>query len=418
MALKMDNTTIIIGSGIMGLSTAYYLSLPGAKSRPQNIHLVESSPELFRCSSGLAGGFLAENWFAPTVASLGALSYSLHRSLAAEHNGRERWGYCSSVALSLTQDSGDEAESAIGGNGPDWLGDGSSRATAVGIQEAGAGDRPGWLKPETGTLDGISEVGKVAQVDPRRLCEFLLEECLARGVVLHQPARVIGITKDKEGILASVMIREEKGHEIEVACTHVLIAAGPWTPSVFRSLFPDSTLKIPVFALAGHSLLVKSPRWTSTQECRGCHAVFAADTIGFSPEIFSRLGEEIYIAGLNSKMMKLPDNAADVTTREEDIEKLRQAAREMLGVAPGGNLDIMRESLCFRPVTSSGRPVVSRVPDSGLGGLRTHGGGLGGVFVSAGHGAWGISQSLGTGMVMAEIMEGRTTSAKVEGLSL
>lgn len=116
--------------------------------------------------------------------------------------------------------------------------------------------------------------------------------------------------------------------------------------------------------------------------------------------------------------MKLPDNAADVTAREEDIEKLRQAARGMLGIPPGGDLEVMRESLCFRPVTSSGRPVVSRVPDSGLGGLYTHGGGLGGVFVSAGHGAWGISQSLGTGMVLAELMEGKTPSAKVEALSL
>lgn len=163
---------------------------------------------------------------------------------------------------------------------------------------------------------------------------------------------------------------------------------------------------------------MKSPRWTRSQESQGCHAVFATDTLGFSPEIFSRLGEELYLAGLNSTMIKLPDNAADVTTREQDIEQLRQAAKGMLGIPPDGSLEVMRESLCFRPVTSSGRPVVSRVPDSGLGGLYTHDGGLGGVFVGAGHGAWGISQSLGTGMVLVEMMEGRTTSAKVEGLSL
>ncbi|TLD37630.1 fad dependent oxidoreductase superfamily [Venturia nashicola] len=414
----MENTTVIIGSGIIGLSTAYYLSSPASKTRPQNIHLVESSPELFIGSSGFAGGFLAENWFAPTVASLGALSYSLHRSLATEHNGRERWGYCPSVALSLTQDTDDEAESAIGGNGPDWLRDGSSRATTAGSQEAGAGERPEWLNSEAGTLDGISEVGRVAQVDPRRLCEFLLEECLSRGVVLHQPARVVAITKNEENVLAGVVIQEEQGLEVKVACTHVLITAGSWTPLVFQSLFPHSTLKIPVFALAGHSLLVKSPRWTRSQESGGCHAVFAADTLGFSPEIFSRLGEEIYMAGLNSKMMELPANAADVTTREEDIEKLRQAARTILGIPQHENLEVIRESLCFRPITSSGRPVLSRVPDSELGGLYTHGGGRGGVFVSAGHGAWGVSQSLGTGMVMAEMMEGKTPSAKVEALSL
>lgn len=203
-----------------------------------------------------------------------------------------------------------------------------------------------------------------------------------------------------------------------VPCSHILIAAGPWTPSVFRSLFPQSALKIPVFALAGHSLLVKSPRWTQTQESQGCHAIFATDTLGFSPEIFSRLGEELYLAGLNSTMIKLPNDAAGATVRESDIEQLRKAAKGMLGIPPDGKLEVIRESLCFRPVTSSGRPVVSRVPDSGLGGLSTHGGAKGGVFVSAGHGAWGISQSLGTGMVLSEMMEGRPTSAKVDALAL
>lgn len=173
-----------------------------------------------------------------------------------------------------------------------------------------------------------------------------------------------------------------------------------------------------MFALAGHSLLVKSPHWTRSLESQGCHAVFATDTLGFAPEIFSRLGEELYLAGLNSRMIKLPDNATDAMVREQDIEQLRQAARGMLGIQPGGTLDVIRESLCFRPVTSSGRPVVSRINDSELGGLSTHGGSQGGVFVSAGHGAWGISQSLGTGMVLAEMMEGRPTSANVEALAL
>jgi len=40
------------------------------------------------------------------------------------------------------------------------------------------------------------------------------------------------------------------------------------------------------------------------------------------------------------------------------------------------------------------------------------------VFIAAGHGAWGISHAPGTGLVLAEMMEGRPTSAKVEALRL
>lgn len=50
--------TVILGSGIIGLSAAYYLCESG-NTDPTTIWLVDSSPELFRCASGLAAGFCA-----------------------------------------------------------------------------------------------------------------------------------------------------------------------------------------------------------------------------------------------------------------------------------------------------------------------------------------------------------------------
>jgi hypothetical protein len=53
-------------------------------------------------------------------------------------------------------------------------------------------------------------------------------------------------------------------------------------------------------------------------------------------------------------------------------------------------LEVLREGFCFRPVSRSGEPIISRVPDEKLGGgMTTRHGGEGGVFVSAGHGPWG-----------------------------
>jgi glycine/D-amino acid oxidase-like deaminating enzyme len=74
---------------------------------------------------------------------------------------------------------------------------------------------------------------------------------------------------------------------------------------------------------------------------------------------------------------------------------------------------------CFRPVTSSGRPVVCRIADEKLGaGLKTTGGSEGGVFVASGHGAWGITQAPGTGLCLAELMEGQKPSADIGALVL
>jgi len=41
------------------------------------------------------------------------------------------------------------------------------------------------------------------------------------------------------------------------------------------------------------------------------HTVFTTDQEGYSPEIFSRVGGEIYIAGLNHLSLPIPDLATE-----------------------------------------------------------------------------------------------------------
>ncbi len=52
---------IILGGGILGLSTAYFLSLnPQADKQ---ITVIDSASSLFHGASGVATGILANNWF-------------------------------------------------------------------------------------------------------------------------------------------------------------------------------------------------------------------------------------------------------------------------------------------------------------------------------------------------------------------
>lgn len=223
--------------------------------------------------------------------------------------------------------------------------------------------------------------------------------------------------------LSSVRIADTTSStESEVPCTNILITAGAWSPRVFETLFPHSTFKIPVSSLAGHSLVVKSPRWTKELEAHGCHSVFMTSQAGYSPEIFSRTGGHIYICGLNSATEPLPAVATESKNNISGsaIERLRVTAREALGQDQDqDDLEVVRHSLCFRPVTNSGLPIISRIPDEVLGqdvGARP--GPEGGVFLAAGHGPWGISLSLGTGKVLAQMVQGRETSADISRLSL
>ncbi|KZF21251.1 FAD dependent oxidoreductase-like protein [Xylona heveae TC161] len=428
--------TVIVGGGIIGLSTAYYLSQsPGAPS--DQIHIVEASPRFFASASGFAAGFLARDWFSPATAALGALSFDLHKELAENFNGRERWGYSPSTSGSLNL-----SGVAGGPRGEDWLRDGTSRAEAANAAQQffKEGEGPSWLTHPKGTdLELLSGGESTAQVDPLKLCQFLLEQCKVRNVQIHQPAEAISISQDLRGEISSVRIAEGES-ETDIPCTHVVFTAGAWTPTAFSRVFPQAGIKIPVTPLAGHSLVVKSPRWTEEHEIRGCHAVFTADPRGFSPEIFSRLGGEIYLAGVNSSTIPLPEKATESEPQRESMQQLEHTAKQLLGIASdkstaegegagatvGGqlsgslsDLELVREGLCFRPVTPSGKPILTRIQDDKLGyGISTRGGGEGGVFVSAGHGPWGISMSLGTGKVLAEMVQGLQTSADVSALGI
>lgn len=153
-------STVILGAGIIGSSIAYYLS---ATKPHGEIHIIDQSQELFTSASGFAGGFLARNWFSPSLAPLGVLSFDLHRELAAEHGGGKKWGYMRGTAFSLDTVScrkrGVSSED-------DWMESGASRAeTATGPEDTDSVEWPGWLaRQEGGALELISEEETVAQV--------------------------------------------------------------------------------------------------------------------------------------------------------------------------------------------------------------------------------------------------------------
>ncbi|KAF1987366.1 FAD dependent oxidoreductase [Aulographum hederae CBS 113979] len=393
--------TVIVGAGIIGCSTAFYLS-ESSITDAQSIHLVESSPELFHCASGLAAGFLASDWFSSGVAPLGALSFKLHKELSEKYAGNQNQS---------------NAASPCGG---DWLASGRSRAQASRVDDFYDGDGPAWLAKAAGsTLSVISEDNSVAQVDPLRLSRFLLDQCLERGVHLHQPARVLSVSKDVEGALSSVRLALSDGTESHIPCARLVITAGAWSPSVFQSPFPASKLKIPISPLAGYSLLLKSPRWNAEHEGKGCHAVFASDSGGFSPEIFSRASGDIYIAGLNDSRMPLPALASDVKTSNDALVRLKNVAKCMLGSREENDLVVLREGLCFRPVTPTGEPIISSVPNQDLtDDFPTRVGDRNWVFMAAGHGPWGISLSLGTGKVLTDLIEGTDPPINIGILAL
>jgi len=440
---------VIIGAGIIGTSTAYFLT---HLNPTREIHILESSPCLFPSSSSRAGGFLAKDWFSSSLTDLGILSFSLHRTLAEKHSGAEKWGYAGSTGLSLiTRRTAETLKpTSIVARRESWLRHGASRAEAAAssgthtpvessslVNGTDLSDLPKWLsiasRPQVEVISGSDST---AQIDPVRFCNFLIGECIAHGVYLHLHTSATRVLTDPDnGNVTAV----ELNTGITIPCSQVLVTAGVWTPTVLRDLFPNIKHTCPVLnvsSLAGHSIVYRAPPTDSadssapdtpppTPSKEGkpiCHAIFTTtdETASFSPEIFSRHAAhgktEIYLAGLNTASLPLPPLASDIpvpTAEDTSIQRLHSVSRQLLcgsrEEGDGVELEIMKMQVCHRPVMPDGKPVMGKIPPEELGGVA-------GVYTCVGHGPWGVSLGPGSGLVMAELLEGRARLSAEVGL--
>ena len=100
----------------------------------------------------------------------------------------------------------------------------------------------------------------------------------------------------------------------------------------------------------------------------------------------------------------MPEIANERVIDPKSVAVLMKTARELLG----DEFEVVREGVCWRPVARRGVPIVADLGD----------GGEEGVIVCAGHGPWGISNSLGSGFCVAQMVEGKDMERYVGRLGL
>ncbi len=103
----------------------------------------------------------------------------------------------------------------------------------------------------------------------------------------------------------------------------------------------------------------------------------------------------------------MPDTADEVGFDEKKITALLEQSKVLspssLDLNAGATL--RAKQACYLPVSNrTGNPII---------------GGKDGIYVAAGHSCWGITNSLGTGKVLSElILDGSVKSANIRGLIL
>ncbi|KAI1097413.1 FAD dependent oxidoreductase [Jackrogersella minutella] len=444
----------IIGGGIIGCCTAYFLTRhPSYSPETHHITLLEASSSsaggrtsdsiqdpatladpatasrknpahdgIAGGASGKAGGLLAL-WAFPS--EIVPLSFRLHDELAKEHNGENRWGYrrcyASQIDCRARLPSG-STTSAKNGEDTEPINSHAKQGSKglhkdhkkgiKALQKLGAPEDLDWLDADEalGAYERMDTPDNTAQVHPELFTRSMAQLAEDKGVNIVTGARVTTINKTTDGKSVESVTYDKSGNEKILPTTNCVVAAGPWT----RRLLPE----VPVTAARAHSVVIKTPRpvsayalFTSIMLPPGFPSPTPKDARRTSvshrplrgsqivePEIYARPDGTAYACGPTDNAVELPLTTADV---EVDTARCDDIIHQVGGISDelGKDGQVLAKQACYLP---QGGPWIGKV------------GGTEGLIVAAGHTCWGIQNAPATGKLVSEIIfDGKANSARL-----
>ncbi|KAH0609733.1 uncharacterized protein H6S33_012279 [Morchella sextelata] len=405
---------VIIGGGIIGCTTAYYLTRHPAYDPSKHSITVIEATRIAGGASGKAGGLLAV-WAYPN--NIVPLSFKLHQDLAQEHGGEENWGYrkVSCGNLEATGRGRTELE-RLGGQTGMSLGKRSGekgRKVTNGGRSALPKDLD-WILPDL--IKGYEKMGgskETAQVHPYQFTMAMIHLAEERGVKV-----IIGSVKDINYAEASrstrrkvksVTYEDRETKEIHtIPSTTTILAAGPWTSKLYPSA-PISGLRAhsvtitpasPVSAYALFTEITIPP--TPPSPSYRYHSSRNIQAAPVSPEIYSRPNNEIYVCGEGDMEVEVPETTADVEVDEDRCDDLIAQVSSISDHIRLGR--VTRKQACYLPILSVG----------GHGGPLIGETGTEGLMMATGHSCWGINNAPATGKLISEmVFDGKAISADI-----
>jgi len=209
-----------------------------------------------------------------------------------------------------------------------------------------------------------------AQLRPDRYVDELARIVRARGGVIEEHAKIRRIVRDGGRI---ARVETSRG---DFSGGDVVLALGSWSPQFARAL----DLRVPIQPGKGYSITyarpANCPRIPLTlKEPQVCVTAWGS---GY------RLGSTMEFSGY------------DATLNRTRLDALRRGAAQFLHEPEGPA--VVEEWYGWRPMTPDDLPLIGRVPH-----IRN-------LVVATGHGMLGVTMSAGTGLLVSEIVGGRATS--------
>lgn len=412
---------IIIGGGIIGTTTAYFLTHhPLYNAHLHTVTLLEAST-IAGGASGKAGGLLAL-WAYPNP--LVGLSYALHKSLAEEYGGAERWGYrgvgCGQVECRGRQHLRGGKDNATKKSGEkegdkEHISLQKRDGKAMGkLRAKGVPTDLDWVDPEAlRAYDEMGDPSTTAQVHPFQFTTAMAELARGSGADIREGTVVKRIEYSDDGKTVTGVVYGDKkndGEETRLKATDVIIAAGPWT----RSVYPSA----PIAALRAHSVTIRPSREVSAYALFtqiklppgfGLDPTTAKSVRGsgeiVSPEIYARPNNEVYACGEGDHEIPLPPFSDQVSVDEKRCQEIIDHVGSISEELRDG--EVTARQACYLPNVTASRMGGPLIGETGIKGL----------LMAAGHTCWGIQNGPGTGKLISEfVFDGKAKSADIKDL--
>lgn len=363
---------IIIGGGIIGCSTAYYLTRhPAFQPSRIDITLIEASVHgAAQGASGKAGGLVAK-WAYPK--ELVGVSFSEHVKLAEEHNGAERWGW-RYVSTGSWEGRGER----VPDSDPAGVPKNHTREKSLEKTPGLATGRKGtakrklpedllWVKETlTQAYSPMAPAGATAQVHPYLFTTSILELAKEKGAAFTS-GTVTSILESGGAVTGVQYIASGQSAMQTLPATDVIVCAGAWSPTLVAEL--------PIAATRAHSVVIRTAPGVDIAPYVLFTEITGTGNDVVTPEIYARPDGTVYACGPGDDS-PLPLNVDDVPVDTAACERLLRNVSAISPELRAGAVEARQA--CFLPVASvGGGPIIGAAPQIAKG-----------VFVATGHTCW------------------------------
>jgi glycine/D-amino acid oxidase-like deaminating enzyme len=190
-------------------------------------------------------------------------------------------------------------------------------------------------------------------------------------------------------------------------CDKLIIAAGPWTPGLFNTLFPDSKVDLQPAVDAGDWIICQNTD-EPLKSSSDIAAVFLDDIVGHKLEFAGRNDGTIWACCERNHSAIMPPVGEEAEPDDLAIHKLTDYAQEFI-IGAEDSLKVVQSGRAFRPARKKGLPVIAAVPTRKLtrnGSWFGHGCIADSVYICSGHGSYGITLGIGSGRLISQIVRG------------